>query len=552
MFRHLLFSVLIIASLFSKGYSQVKPKRIVNIVNFIRLLEPRDKEITEDVLYETVVSQINLFSRYHLPATYLLQYDALINPRYQQLLKTKLSDNDEVGAWWEITQPHVEAVGLKWRGRYPWDWHANVGFSTGYTPKERELLVDEYMKKFKEVFGRYPSTVASWFIDEHSLAYMSDKYHIVASANCKDQIGTDGYTLWGGYWNQAYYPSRMNAYMPAQTKIGQIDVPVFRMLGSDPIYQYESGLGSNGQGVITLEPVYGAAGSNLEWVNWFLKSLTNEPCLAFAYTQAGQENSFTWKEMQKGLEMQAPIFDSLRNAGKINVETMSASGKWFKENFPVTPATAVTATEDYKNEGKKTVWYNSRFFRANILWKNDSIKIRDIHLFDERLPSKYFSKPGTSDRCVYETLPFVDGHEWSTPTERAGLKLVQILSNGEQKEIISKDFSIQEIAGNQLLITWQLPGGEKFSTHFFEDRFEVECMNSDKNFNWALELNTAHDVVLPFTSVNSNQIEAKKDGFKYKINCEQCSFIKPKNNSNYRIRILPVEQKIVISCNTRS
>ena len=28
--------------------------------------------------------------------------------------------------------------------------------------------------------------------------------------------GTDGYTLWGGYWNQAYYPSRLNSYMPAQ------------------------------------------------------------------------------------------------------------------------------------------------------------------------------------------------------------------------------------------------------------------------------------------------------------------------------------------------
>src|SRR5579863_4246331 len=104
-----------------RSQSNEKPKHIVNIINFIRQLEPRDAAVTEDVLYETVVSQINLFSRYHLPATYLLQYDALINPRYQQLLKTKLSTDDEIGGWWEITQPHVEASGLKWRGRYPWD-----------------------------------------------------------------------------------------------------------------------------------------------------------------------------------------------------------------------------------------------------------------------------------------------------------------------------------------------------------------------------------------------------------------------------------------------
>lgn len=33
-------------------------------------------------------------------------------------------------------------------------------------------------------------------------------------------------------------PAKSCLYMPAQTKEGQIDVPVFRMLGSDPIYQY--------------------------------------------------------------------------------------------------------------------------------------------------------------------------------------------------------------------------------------------------------------------------------------------------------------------------
>jgi hypothetical protein len=49
-----------------------KPKRIVNIVNFIRLLEPLDSAITQDVLYQTVVAQVKLFSSYHLPATYLL------------------------------------------------------------------------------------------------------------------------------------------------------------------------------------------------------------------------------------------------------------------------------------------------------------------------------------------------------------------------------------------------------------------------------------------------------------------------------------------------
>ena len=199
--------------------------KIVNIINFIRLLEPRDSAITEDVLFQTVVKQVEILRKYKLPGTFLLQYDALMDRRYQQLLSSLPKDSFEIGAWWEIPQPLVENAGMKWRGRYPWDWHADVGFSTGYTPAQREKLVDVYMNDFKKIFGYYPRSVASWFIDAHTLNYLYDKYKIVASANCKDQLGTDGYTLWGGYWSQAYYPSRINSYMPAQTEANQTSVP---------------------------------------------------------------------------------------------------------------------------------------------------------------------------------------------------------------------------------------------------------------------------------------------------------------------------------------
>lgn len=261
-------------------YIHAQSPRIVNIVNFIRLLEPRDPNITEDVLYQTVVKQVDLMKQYHLGGTFLLQYDALMDKRYQQLLKQLPRGSFEIGAWWEIPQPLVENAGMKWRGRYPWDWRANVGFSTGYTQQERIKLIDTYMRDFKRVFGYYPKSVASWFIDAYSLNYMYTKYHIVASANCKDQYGTDGYTLWGGYWNQAYYPSKLNAYMPAQHASAQIPVPIFRMLGSDPIRQYDDGLQKERQGVVTLEPVYPHAGGDSTWVNWFFKQFVDGAYMA--------------------------------------------------------------------------------------------------------------------------------------------------------------------------------------------------------------------------------------------------------------------------------
>lgn len=523
-----------------------KSPRIVNIINFIRQLEPRDASITEDVLYETVHQQIIQLNKYDLPATFLLQYDALINPQYQSLLKNELNNHSEVGGWWEITQPHVEAAGMKWRGKYPWDWHADVGFATGYTPEEREILVDVYMEKFKSVFGKYPSSVGSWFIDAHTLGYMYDKYGIVASCNCKDQVGTDGYTLWGGYWNQAYYPSRKNAYMPAQTELGQIPVPIFRMLGSDPIYQYDLGLGSNIQGVLSLEPVYPDAGGNREWVEWFFRTMFDEPCLAFNYVQAGQENSFTWQHMQKGLEIQIPLLDSLRKQNKIRVETLEESGKWFKKNFQLTPATAVTAMTDVREEGHKTVWYNSRFYRANLLWNGNSFRFRDIHLFDERLESDYLRKAGTSNQCLYTTLPFVDGFLWSTQNDIAGLRFMEY--TGTLNELFLSDPVVRELGKNVLEVKCSTKDGKLFRIIFKEDRFEVLCDYKATDFSWVLELRVASDFrrSLPFRSIDRSQIEASINGFDYKITCEEGAFVDLDKNLPTVFYIVPDDNKLII------
>ena len=104
--------------------------RIINIINFIRQTDYR-VENADSLLYETVCEQVKLVNKYDLPATFLLQYDALINPLYQDLLKSKLNDHSEIGAWWELTQPQIEAAGIKWRGEHSWvsngsDWWMSI------------------------------------------------------------------------------------------------------------------------------------------------------------------------------------------------------------------------------------------------------------------------------------------------------------------------------------------------------------------------------------------------------------------------------------------
>lgn len=287
-----------------------------------------------------------------------------------------------------------------------------------------------------------------------------------------------------------------------------------------------------------------------QWVDYFLESIVNQPCLAFNYAQAGQENSFTWSNMRKGLEMQIPILDSLRKENKIQIETLEQSGKWFKERFTVSPATAVTTLSDIRGEGNKTVWFNSRYYRANLLWGKDFFRFRDIHLFDENYKSAYLDKPGTGNQFLFFTLPVVDGFMWSKGTDRAGLRVVQ-LDNGNRKELILTDPVVTETDKDILQVSCKDKEGHLFHITFHEDRFEVTAPDTNTNFSWALELRTAVGKKLPFTSIDEKIINAEFDGFNYMINCKEGSFKKPEADSDYIFRILPANNRVVIDCTNK-
>jgi hypothetical protein len=508
------FAVLVLGALIlsAAAPTQARAPRIVNIYNFVRNSDYRVPD-SEEVLFETTRQEIQLVKGAGLHGTWALQYDALINPRYQKLFKEQLGRKDEIGAWWEIPQPLAEKAGLKWRGQHEWDSAANVGFSPGYTPAERCKLVDVYMADFKAVFGHYPQTVGSWYLDEVTLAYMDKNYGVIASCNCKDQVGTDGYTLWGGYWNQAYYPSRLNAYMPAQTKAGQLDIPIFRMLGSDPIYQF-----GNSPGMFTLEPVYPRAGGSADWVASFMDNLIHQPSLAFAYTQAGQENSFGWEAMKTGLTLQIALLSQKAKAGEIQIETLAQAGKWFRDHYSVTPPTSVVALDDWKHEDRKSIWYDSRFYRVNILWEKEGFFIRDLHRFDENVASVTHGTPLTTTYLAFETLPVMDGALWSG-SERAGIRPVLLSADGAKSPMAPAGPPVvTELNRTDLSITQPLRNGGTFSMICGEAGVNCSCVNvQGQPLYWAWDMTGGAQQKSAVQGVTPDCVQYHGGGVDYKL-----------------------------------
>ena len=404
-------------------------RRIVNIVNFVRGYEPRDK--SRDLI-KPVVEEIALNKKYNLPNTFLLQYDALISEQYQEIFKREADENMEIGIWIECVRQLIEACGLTWRGDpdVTWDWHVVPGFLMAYTQAERKLIVDVFMSKFMEIFGYLPKVVGSWMLDSWSIDYMSKEYGIKAFVICREQYGVDAYTLWGGYMNQGYYPSKKNILCPAQTEENQVATPVFRMLGPDPIYVYDEAAYNIGF-CATLEPVW-ASGHDEEKVDSIFSAYFEEECMDYSYVTLGQENPFGWEKIRLGLPMQLEKIDKLRKENKIVVEKLSETGEWFKRTHSKNSVGSFISHSDWAGNGIKSVWFNSPLYRANLLLEKDSLYFRDINKYDENYEERYLVTPCETPSAIQDNLPVVDGRMWNGDGIRSGLKFKTTVSDFTQ------------------------------------------------------------------------------------------------------------------------
>lgn len=396
-------------------------KQIMNIVNFVRGIEPR----CEMDLYTPVAEQIKYNKKCDIPNTFLLQYDAMLRQDFRDLFLQERDDNMELGVWLENCRDLIERIGLKWRGRegYDWDWFVNVGFLEGYTPSERERIIDEVFRLFKEIFGSYPQVVGSWLLDAHSMDYICRKYDIKAFCICREQYAVDAYTLWGGYSSGGYYPSKNNMICPAQTEENKIPAPVFRMLMADPIYNYDEQKYDKCQTPFfaTIEPAWGA-GKISSVVDWYFDSYYKTPCLTHAQATTGQENSFGWPLFGQGYCMQVDKLVELSKQGIVSMQKLGDTGLWYQRSFQMSAVTAQVVLNDWRGNGLKAVWYNCKNYRVNFLLANDTLLIRDLNKYDDRYEERYLRVPCEGELATYDNLPVVDSRIWSKDGKNCELR----------------------------------------------------------------------------------------------------------------------------------
>lgn len=454
--------------------------RCINVINFLRGVEPRGPMD----LFLPLQKQMEISLRLKLPTTWLLQYDALVSGPFVEYLKAHKAKDHEVGIWFEMNEMHCKAAGVEWRGRpgFEWDHLPLVAFTIGYTAEERVKLADTFMAEFKKVWGQYPKSVASWNLDSITMAHLTKKYGVDAYAVCRDQIATDGFTIWGAPI-AGYYPSTTNCWSPALSRKNQISTPVFRMLGQDPVYYFENGYpmpgGKRGGGPDTMEPVWPSGRSSI-FIKNFLDMIAKAPTLGFAYAQLGQENNFGWPEMEPAYERQMKSLAELRDSGSVHVETMGASGRRFKKAFKETPAQAQVMLQDpFGNTDRveRSIWYQSRFYRANLHLKGDLPYLRDLTIYNDENPQPFLTK-ATRLHDVEQRMPAVlDGFHWSkTPGSSEPGAGGYFMADGQRLMLHGEPVVREE--GKNLIVELPVSGERKLVVRFKEKEFSVVLLAS--------------------------------------------------------------------------
>ena len=371
-----------------------------------------------------------------------------------------------------------------------------------YDHAGRQKLIDAAFQKFKKEFGSWPKSVGSWLLDAWSMDYMVKTYGVDGFCICREQDNTDAYGLRGGYSNGAYYPSKKNMLSAAVEMKNAVQAPVFKMLTPDPIYNYGKPhtlyRGFPHHNPPTMEPVW-AGGFTPATVDWFFRVYTEpEGLLNLSYMQTGQENSFGWRSISRGWPMQCEKIAVEQVAGHIIVEKMGDTARAFKTTHRMNCPQTQIALEDWLGTGRKSIWYNSRFYRANLFMEGTRLYFRDIHKMSDSFKEPFLDKVCTGWQALYYTPPIVD--QWMFRSENASGTM---------------DFSgtftslrVKADGDDTLVVTATRTDGTSAIVRFEEGHIIIATSKLDAEYE---------EKFAKMLSVKANGIDFTFDGYRYRV-----------------------------------
>lgn len=379
LFKNLIIDIALLIALFliiAKPAFGAEVKTIT-IVNPVR---GSDFWVHPQSILDTPKKQYEVIAKNNLDATWLVRSDALKDGEVVKFFKS-LNSKQEIGLFLEVTPSLASEAKVVYNQSPNWHFAQSV-FLTGYSPDDRKKMIDQAFEKFKQHFGIYPKSVGAWWIDAASLSYMKQKYNIAANLDVADQYSTDQYQIWGQYFSTPFYPSKLNALIPASSKEQKIGTVTIQWATRDPY---------NGYGGSVDDSTYSVQANDYLLhkldIEYFKKLIKIYP-----HVTVGLENDFNWDDFGTEYRKQIETIAQKIKSNTASVKTMSSYAQYYQSIYPTVSPNVIIFASDLLGGTGKVLWYQTPRYRVGWFYNPAyGSAIRDLRLFNDSMPESCFS-----------------------------------------------------------------------------------------------------------------------------------------------------------------
>lgn len=444
-------------------YFMISPKLVftkeqTDLNQFVTIVNPvRISSYTKDPK-AALTSQYSEVNKRSLPATWLLTYDAILNPGIISVITT-MDEFQELGVFLEITPKLAEDAGVLYNKTDSWH-RANSIFLSGYVQADRINLIDAIFEKFKKAFGYYPKSIGAWWVDSYSLEYMQTKYGITSNLTVADQFEADGYQVWGQYFSTPFYPSRYHSGIPARTIENKLDVVMLQWASRDPLYGYGSGPAS-----LYSTQDYFTINLTDEYFTKLINLYAAKHKNIFGQITIGLEGDFLPQTYTGHFARWMEIVKQMREEDKIKVTTMEQFSGWYRNKFPVLSPAHLIETDDLRGENYKILWYQSPAYRIGLIYdyKNKDSKVIDFRTYHSDFEESYRISPNRDLNLTINIPSIIDS-----------------VSNPEEAWIVHKG-EFANLASDQQKMILKYTDGSEISLFESSISFSGKIANIPKN-----------------------------------------------------------------------
>lgn len=369
--------------------------RFVTIVNPVR-----GRDLWFDKTLKPLEDQYSLIKKYEFSATWLLTYDSLLDEQIFDYFAS-MDERQEFGLFLEVSPTLAKDSRVIYPHNVAW-FFPNAVFLSGYSQSDRIKILDTIFGKFKKKFGYYPRSVGAWWIDSYSISYMRSRYKVSSVLRVADQLTTDNYGVWGGWWGVPYYPSKGNLLVPASEKVKKEDVVVIQWAQRDLSKAYGEGTVFSNYSLQAND--YTERGLATDYFEGLVNSYLDCQMPIGQVTvglETGMESVKAFSEYQKQME----FLNSLTNVKKVRMSDFASEYVKLFANNPdlLTLSDGISSWEMTPHYRKNEKLGDYIQYGKNVAFSDYFVKDNSEFL-DRKLPLVRGGKVGTFPFFVFVSL----------------------------------------------------------------------------------------------------------------------------------------------------